>query len=426
MRELSHSIDYPSPSMNSSGMTSRSGETTRQNSFASFSASSSPSKEQQQQHGLMMDLGNKLSKLPGLSSPARTSQSTDYSTWDKEASAMYCSSAGYSSTQEAHNKRSSPHSLQEIVLSSDSNQRGGGAGDHTDSSALAQKKSKSKEGKFLPDLKPATSNNSLNSSSPPKMLFKRNPSVHPSMSMGFSEAMDEAVDPRGIAYDHGSSSGENNQMGSTSGDSIEGPDIYGNCRAMPGDHWLVDEGDLPAALVVHIPITNPWLGILSPECVEMLGGLFEVRPSHRWGCRNLNKIHYSAWLENFKLTDWETLGQKKYTPRFQPGKRFIKDTLTRLEDISQARLLGTTTHEGGAAGDEEGGNELISAEQEEEFKDFYYVSRVFGGSMTNESAKPYSQHPQAEMTAPAVNHPVKKAQQEMGATIKPSPRPFRL
>jgi serine/threonine protein kinase len=146
-------------------------------------------------------------------------------------------------------------------------------------------------------------------------------------------------------------------------------------RAIPGDHWLVEDGELSPSLVAPIPPINPWLGALSLECQQVLEGLFEVRPSHRMGCRNFQKLKSHHWFEMFHLSRWEDLKHKAYPPNFQPGKRFIKDSLERINDLTQARFLGEDD-------DSQSNSETmrvsdihvdLSPEQDEQFRDFFFI-----------------------------------------------------
>lgn len=147
-------------------------------------------------------------------------------------------------------------------------------------------------------------------------------------------------------------------------------------RALPGDHWLVEDGELPPILVAPIPPINPWLGALTLECQQVLSGLFEVRPSHRLGCRNYHQLKSSRWFELYHLNRWEDLKHKAYPPNFQPGKRFIKESIERINDLTQARFLGEDD-------DSQSNSDTmrvsdvqvdLSPEQDEQFRDFFFIS----------------------------------------------------
>lgn len=147
-------------------------------------------------------------------------------------------------------------------------------------------------------------------------------------------------------------------------------------RASAGDHWLVDDGLLHPSLYVDIPETNPWLGPISLDCQRLLAGLFEVRPSHRLGVRNMAALKRCRLFSRFNLTNWEDLLKtRRYEPRFQPGKRFIKECLDRMDATGEARMLG----------DEDGLEDLggkgicdytsrLLTEEEEAFAPFYHVA----------------------------------------------------
>ena len=149
-----------------------------------------------------------------------------------------------------------------------------------------------------------------------------------------------------------------------------------------GDAWLVDEGTLPSSLVVGIPPSNPWLGKLSNACTNMLAGLFEVRPSHRLGARNIDALKHHPWLQQYGLSDWSRLKEKSMVPHFQPGKRFIKEIMsTNDQELFRARFLGQCDS---AAKTDSSGNgrnstdHSLSSDLEEQFRGFNYTAPMYG------------------------------------------------
>jgi len=175
-------------------------------------------------------------------------------------------------------------------------------------------------------------------------------------------------------------------------------------RAWPGDHWLVDDGNLPASLVVSIPIANPWLGPLSNECLEVMHGLLECRPSHRLGCRNLAALVHSKWLTRYQLHDQEMLLTRRYTPNFQPGRRFLKETMKGFnEGVAQAvqhckqqqqqqkPLVGPSAAAvSSSSGSSQDQQEILSTEQEQQFEHFAYTHASFARCLLSPPSSPSS------------------------------------
>lgn len=73
-----------------------------------------------------------------------------------------------------------------------------------------------------------------------------------------------------------------------------------------GDHWIVDE-ILPPALIVTIPKTAAWMGTFTKECYSLLEGMFDIRPSHRLGCRNIESLLQHPW---FRTINWRDIENK--------------------------------------------------------------------------------------------------------------------
>ena len=98
-----------------------------------------------------------------------------------------------------------------------------------------------------------------------------------------------------------------------------------------GEHWNFPEDEIHrlgkgAKLKVDVPSYNMWLGNISKECVDCIGGLFDIRPGHRLGGRNIHALRLHPWLINHKLTDWNFLRAKspQCAPHFMPGKSYIQ------------------------------------------------------------------------------------------------------
>jgi serine/threonine protein kinase len=148
-------------------------------------------------------------------------------------------------------------------------------------------------------------------------------------------------------------------------------------RATPGDHWLVDDGILHPSLYVDIPDSTSWLGPISLDCQRVLAGFFEVRPNHRLGARNMAALKRCRWFEKLKITDWEDLLQtKRFEPRFQPGKRFIRECLDRMDDVGEAKVLGCdeSTNDGSNSNMADLDSQPLTTEEEEAFDSFYHVA----------------------------------------------------
>lgn len=146
-------------------------------------------------------------------------------------------------------------------------------------------------------------------------------------------------------------------------------------RALPGDHWLVEDGTLHHALYVDIPDSTPWLGLISPECQRVLAGLFEVRPSHRLGARNIQTLRRCKWLQIYHLQDWDQmLMHREYQPRFQPGKRFIRECLDRMDEMGEAQMLGEDDMSDDSVQNLCEVAQDLTPEEEAAFKPFLYVA----------------------------------------------------
>jgi serine/threonine protein kinase len=447
MRELAHqSMECNS---GAAGLSSPNGVLNGRSSLdfttrASFTMTSSNNNNNQ--NGNNSEVNKFFNKLPGFHSPVKTAQSTDgFSTWDKDSTGLM-NSANTPNTSMDHINQQQPrrlhhgisNSYQEVSPLCSSEQQ-------TDSQSSSPNKRfsfsfstskannsvnnnsgnhKEAQGKFLPELKgPSTNNTNGNISQEQQVLpqqqgpqrnksiFKKHPSVHPSGS--FIEPNNNGNISKGISLYQIDDCEAFLSQDELNRQQQQRLNEDGEVRAEPGDHWLVDEGELPGSLLVFIPQTNPWLGVMSDECLEMLDGLFDVRPSHRFGARNIDKIQHSKWLQNFQFSDWNELATKKFSPRFQPGKRFIKDTLNRLDDISQARLLGERTKtmndnsNGGSSKkdgeqQQQGGGigsamELIPDDQEELFKEFFFVGRTCSNMFSQINPNTLPQQPQQQL-----------------------------
>lgn len=150
----------------------------------------------------------------------------------------------------------------------------------------------------------------------------------------------------------------------------------------PGDHWLVDDGKLPSSLRVAIPKINPWLGELSEGCLMTLRGLFDIRPSYRLGCRNMDMLKNQLWFHQFG--DWDNLQTRSYEPHFQPGKRFMREAMESMGNVIQAHFLG---EDDDTVATEKDISSSLSAEQEEMFADFFYIAPKHSGLFSASHSK---------------------------------------
>jgi serine/threonine protein kinase len=148
-------------------------------------------------------------------------------------------------------------------------------------------------------------------------------------------------------------------------------------RAIPGDHWLVDDGILHPSLYVDIPESTSWLGPISLDCQRVLAGFFEVRPNHRLGARNMAALKRCRWFEKLRITDWEDLlHTKRFEPRFQPGKKFIRECLDRMDETGEAKVLGcdTSTYDDACNNLADLTLQPLTIEEEKAFESFYHVA----------------------------------------------------
>eukprot|EP01031_Cornospumella_fuschlensis_P032993 gene32993-39906_t len=78
------------------------------------------------------------------------------------------------------------------------------------------------------------------------------------------------------------------------------------------------------------------------------------------------------WFKTFGFGDWNVLQTQTYPPHFQPGKRFIRETLETMGNGTvQAQFLGAEDD------NEEGLSDLSSilpSEQEQQFEDFFFIA----------------------------------------------------
>ena len=96
---------------------------------------------------------------------------------------------------------------------------------------------------------------------------------------------------------------------------LDSPFVYGTW-------WEYPKEPSGKKLILDIPKSNPWLGHISSNCQEVLQGLLELRPTHRWGGRHIVKLNNHPWLEEKNLSNWVNLAKKdpEVTPHFIPGK----------------------------------------------------------------------------------------------------------
>lgn len=134
----------------------------------------------------------------------------------------------------------------------------------------------------------------------------------------------------------------------------------------PGNHWLVDDGRLCSQLRVSVPKINPWLGELTDDGIDVLKGLFDIRPSCRLGARNIGMLRAHNWFRRFNL-NWSSLLERSHRPNFQPGKRFVKDAMEAMGNSMYGHCLGQP-------------DQLVQSDydagvpQFEAFEDFSYIA----------------------------------------------------
>lgn len=390
-----------------------------------------------QAHGIVSMKGSSLiachSSAP---SPARTTNSTELgsSSQDSQRELHFCSSVGvtnasgyFSSDFSGYTTPKKPSHLDSGGFQGSSpsatkyaigfDMRNPSSGSSSSQPPSPQPTSVGKSnGCLLPDLKPPA-----RSQSPPKSLFhSNNNSPNSSLKRNSASRSGQRLPPsaaNGIANNQ-SSNGVNGGSTETEdygdilvggdafeiggmgvakqhvdqsviyeGDETGGDDDNDNTdhtpssekfvRAIPGDHWLVEDGILHPSLYVDIPESNPWLGPISLDCQRILAGFFEVRPNHRLGARNMAALKRCKLFDKYKLNNWDDLlHTRRFEPRFQPGKRFIKECLDKMDDIGEARVLGDDN-----STNEESCNNLadlvpqeLTAEEEEAFEHFYHVA----------------------------------------------------
>ena len=101
-----------------------------------------------------------------------------------------------------------------------------------------------------------------------------------------------------------------------------------------GPQWSFDDKQLPQRLQVVIPTHNTWLGAISKEAIAVLKGLFDIRPTHRYGMEE--SFMEEKWFEINKLTPWSKLEHKEINPFFRPGKHFIRERFASKHNINTA------------------------------------------------------------------------------------------
>lgn len=143
--------------------------------------------------------------------------------------------------------------------------------------------------------------------------------------------------------------------GRTVADYTTDEEVYGTFWVYPCEPSSAD------GLKVQIPSSNAWLGAITKECQEMLRGLFEVRPTHRWGGRNIHKIRDSPWLSAKNLSNWSNLQLKDpdVTPHFIPGKAIVHERVRHDRDDRGRR--------------EASEERIITSEQEKQFAEFGFT-----------------------------------------------------
>jgi hypothetical protein len=116
-----------------------------------------------------------------------------------------------------------------------------------------------------------------------------------------------------------------------------------------------------------MPTGTAWLGTISSQCITMLGGLFEMRPSHRLGCgTHRGRLQHHPWLAMYGYSDWDSMHQLRIKPAFRPGKRFMEEQFSEgagEKGKEKERQLVPNPGEAPA----------LSKEQQHEFRHFDYI-----------------------------------------------------
>lgn len=115
-----------------------------------------------------------------------------------------------------------------------------------------------------------------------------------------------------------------------------------------------------------------WLGKISDECVSMLKGLFDIRPSHRFGGRNIDALKSHSWMQAYGLTDWDFLLQKKTTsiPHFIPGASLLRrKSCQRGQNLKHRKKYEKISTS-------------ISNSQQSQFQKFHYITPEFSHYFT--------------------------------------------
>ena len=169
--------------------------------------------------------------------------------------------------------------------------------------------------------------------------------------------------------------------------------------AIYGNHWATEEHPNPKKskknlLKVEVPDYNVWLGNLSKSCVDCIGGLFEIRPAHRLGGRNIHALRTHNWMKDHGLSDWNLLKTKvpNCAPHFMPGKSYIQKKYgtshpMSTEPISYQKQQKHLQN----SNDRDRNGQLvaskISREQESEFHKFSYGAPAFNYLLPKKASK---------------------------------------
>jgi hypothetical protein len=153
------------------------------------------------------------------------------------------------------------------------------------------------------------------------------------------------------------------------------------------DHWAVTCGELPSQMRVQIPESNQFVGHISANCVSMLEGLFEVRPSLRLGCRNIAALQSHPYLHSRGYDHLEELVKRKIPPPLVPGRR--ASILSKDIDPAQLALLVNGVQSASLLDNEEVSSvQFISPQEQLKFKDFHFVSKYFADDWNANNPSP--------------------------------------
>lgn len=133
-----------------------------------------------------------------------------------------------------------------------------------------------------------------------------------------------------------------------------------------GDYWTYDSDKLPENLHVNIPAFSLWLGPLSVSLVSLLQGLFDPRPSHRLGCRNILFLVNHPWFREHGVLEWDKVERRQLLPTFMPNGSHLRETSSNVDIMEVINGSDDQYHHLYLP--------AISEEEEKVFAGFEYIS----------------------------------------------------